>query len=68
MIISIWLRKENLGCVQYVLGNKSFLIDFKYGQDKWMSTEQLITILGDKEEEIKGKEEIIFPTKYHTWV
>ena len=33
-----------------------------------MSTGQLLLILGDKEEEVKGKEESIFPMNYHTWV
>ena len=49
------MRKENLGCVQSVLGKNSFWVGFKYGQDKYMSTGQIIIILGDKEEEVKGK-------------
>ena len=33
-----------------------------------MSTVYIIIILGDKKEEVKGKEESILPTNYHTWV
>ena len=41
-------------------GEEELLIGFKYGQDKQMITGQLILILGDKQEEVKGKEESIF--------
>ena len=43
------MRKYMLVCVHSVLGNKSFEIGFKYGQDKLMSTGQIILIFGDME-------------------
>ena len=62
------VEELDVGMCPVCVGNADFLISFKYGQDKQMSTGQLILTLGDKEGEVKGKKEIMFPTDYHTWV
>ena len=54
------------GMCSVCVGEEAFWIGFKYGQDKYMITGQLIIILGYKEEEVKGKEDSNFPTNYHT--
>ena len=43
------MRKEVVGCVQSVAGNKNFLIQFEYGQKKEISS-SLIVFLSLKEE------------------
>ena len=43
------------GMCSVCVGEEAFWIGFKYGQDKYMSTGQIIIILGDKEEEFKVK-------------
>ena len=47
-----------MGCVQAVVGNKVFWIQFEDGQSKYMSTGSLTFILA-KEEVGKGGEDMI---------
>ena len=43
------LRKEVVGCAQDVVGNKKFLVEFKYGKKKEMSSCLLVFLCPKKE-------------------
>ena len=43
------MRKEVLGCLQAMVGNKKFVVRFEYGQKRDMSASSLL-YLCDKEE------------------
>ena len=55
---SIRMMKEVVGCAQTVVGKKKFCIQFKDDKYKYMSTGQLMMVLGEEEVDKVGDKSI----------